>query len=141
MSIESRKPRRRFAPAILFAILPIISLAYQITAKTSANQLAHARFDLAWLAAAARMPSVQLLVALEIAAFAAWMTVLAEMPLSAAFPLSAVSYVLIIAASAVVFHEPISGLQVVGSLAILLGVLLIGRGAKTVELAASEADA
>ena len=135
MSVESQKPRRRLAPAILFAILPVISLAYQITAKTSANKLAEAKFDLAWLAAAARMPSVQLLVALEIAAFAAWMTVLAEMPLSAAFPLSAVSYVLIIAASAVVFHEPISVLQVVGSLAILLGVLLIGRGAKTVELA------
>ncbi|CAN5425108.1 hypothetical protein BH10PSE4_BH10PSE4_09090 [soil metagenome] len=141
MSVAIHKPRRRFAPAILFAILPIISLAYQITAKASANKLAEARFDLAWLAAAARMPSVQLLVALEIAAFAAWMTVLAEMPLSAAFPLSAVSYVLIIAASAVVFHEPIGLLQVAGSLAILLGVLLIGRGARTIEQATSEADA
>jgi drug/metabolite transporter (DMT)-like permease len=54
--------------------------------------------------------------------------VLAEMPLSAAFPLSAVSYVLIIAASALVFHEPVGLLQVVGSLAILVGVWLIGRG-------------
>ncbi|MBU4432973.1 MAG: transporter [Alphaproteobacteria bacterium] len=141
MSPERQKPRRRFAPAILFAILPVISLAYQITAKSSANKLADAKFDLGWLALAARMPSVQLLVALEIAAFAAWMTVLAEMPLSAAFPLSAVSYVLIIAASAVVFHEPISMLQIVGSLAILLGVLLIGRGAKTVERAAAGRDA
>jgi len=47
------------------------------------------------------MPTVQLLLVFEVASFVAWMTVLAEMPLSAAFPLSAVSYVLIIAASAI----------------------------------------
>lgn len=129
MTLGLQAPRRRrFAPAILFAVLPMLSLGYQITAKTTANQLAQARFDLTWLATAAGMPSIWLLVALEVTAFAAWMTVLSEMPLSAAFPLSAVSYVLIIAASSVVFHEPISLLQVVGSLAILLGVMLIGRG-------------
>ncbi len=138
MSVVTPKPRRRFGPAILFAILPMLTLAYQLTAKTSANQLAQARFDLSWLATAASMPSVQLLVALEIAAFVAWMKVLSEMPLSAAFPLSAVSYVLIIGASVVVLHEPLSLLQVIGGLAILLGVLLIGYGAKTDE--ADKAD-
>lgn len=128
MTLEIRRPRRRLAPMVLFAILPLLTLGYQIAAKASAADLAHMRFDLAWLASAARMPTVQLLLVLEIASFVAWMTVLAEMPLSAAFPLSAVSYVLIVAASAVVFHEPISALQVAGSLAILAGVWLIGRG-------------
>ena len=79
---------------------------------------------------AVRMPSVQILLVCEVASFVAWMTVLSEMPLSAAFPLSAVSYVLIIAASAVVFHEPVGLLQVLGSLAILTGVWLIGRGGR-----------
>jgi multidrug transporter EmrE-like cation transporter len=113
---------------VLFAILPLLTLGYQIAAKIAAANLAGAHFDLAWLATAARMPIVQLLIVLEIASFVAWMTVLAEMPLSAAFPLSAVSYVLIIAASALVFHEPIGALQAVGSVAILLGVWLIGYG-------------
>ena len=130
MSIESRKPRRRFAPAILFAILPLLTLGYQIAAKASAGHLAHVRFDADWLLAAVRLPSVQILLVCEVASFVAWMTVLSEMPLSAAFPLSAVSYVLIIAASAVVFHEPVGLLQVVGSLAILAGVWLIGRGGR-----------
>jgi multidrug transporter EmrE-like cation transporter len=118
---------------VLFAILPLLTLGYQIAAKTAAGALASAHFDLAWLASAARMPVVQLLIGLEIASFIAWMTVLAEMPLSAAFPLSAVSYVLIILASAVVFHEPVGPLQLVGSAAILIGVWLIGRGTPEVE--------
>jgi multidrug transporter EmrE-like cation transporter len=118
---------------VLFAILPTLTLGYQIAAKTAAGHLATAHFDLAWLIAAARMPVVQLLIGLEIASFVAWMTVLSEMPLSAAFPLSAVSYVLIIAASAFVFHEPIGPLQVVGSAAILAGVWLIGRGTARAE--------
>ena len=129
MTLEIQAPRRRLAPMVLFAILPLLTLGYQIAAKDSAAHLAHVRFDLAWLASAARLPTVQLLLVLEVASFAAWMTVLSEMPLSAAFPLSAVSYVLIIAASAVVFHEPIGLLQVAGSLAILAGVWMIGRGA------------
>jgi multidrug transporter EmrE-like cation transporter len=124
----AKAPRRRLAPMVLFAILPLLTLGYQIAAKASAAHLAHAEFDLNWLVSAARMPTVQLLLALEVASFVAWMIVLAEMPLSAAFPLSAISYVLIIAASAIVFHEPISALQVAGGLAIVLGVWLIGHG-------------
>jgi len=132
MTSPIKAPRRRLAPVVLFAILPLLTLGYQITAKASAAQLAHTGFDLAWLISAARMPSVQLLLVLEVAAFVAWMIVLAEMPLSAAFPLSAVSYVLIIAASVVVFHEPIGALQVAGSIAILLGVWLIGHGGREI---------
>jgi drug/metabolite transporter (DMT)-like permease len=130
MTAVAPAPRRRLAPMVLFAILPLLTLGYQIAAKSSAAHLADMRFDAAWLLAAARLPSVQILLVCEVASFVAWMIVLAEMPLSAAFPLSAVSYVLIIAASAVVFHEPVGLLQVVGSLAILAGVWLIGRGGR-----------
>jgi drug/metabolite transporter (DMT)-like permease len=130
MTAIAPAPRRRLAPMVLFAILPLLTLGYQIAAKASAARLAQMRFDVDWLLAAARMSSVQILLVCEVASFVAWMTVLAEMPLSAAFPLSAVSYVLIIAASALVFHEPVGLLQVVGSLAILAGVWLIGRGGR-----------
>jgi drug/metabolite transporter (DMT)-like permease len=130
MTVVAQAPRRRLAPMVLFAILPLLTLGYQIAAKASAVHLAHMRFEPSWLLAAIRMPTVQILLVCEVASFAAWMTVLAEMPLSAAFPLSAVSYVLIIAASAVVFHEPVGVLQVVGSLAILAGVWMIGRGGR-----------
>jgi multidrug transporter EmrE-like cation transporter len=56
------------------------------------------------------------------------MTVLARMRLSAAFPLTALGYVLIIGVSWAVFHEPASIPQVVGGGVILAGVWLIGRG-------------
>ncbi|KQZ28364.1 EamA family transporter [Caulobacter sp. Root1472] len=128
MTAIAPAPRRRLAPMVLFAILPLLTLGYQIAAKASAGHLAGIRFDADWLLNAIRMPTVQIVLVCEVASFVAWMTVLAEMPLSAAFPLSAVSYVLIIAASALVFHEPVGLLQVVGSLAILVGVWLIGRG-------------
>ncbi|GGL10415.1 EamA family transporter [Caulobacter rhizosphaerae] len=128
MTAIAPAPRRRLAPMVLFAILPLLTLGYQIAAKASAGHLAGIRFDGDWLLNAIRMPTVQIVLVCEVASFVAWMTVLAEMPLSAAFPLSAVSYVLIIAASALVFHEPVGLLQVVGSLAILVGVWLIGRG-------------
>ncbi|MBO9560901.1 MAG: EamA family transporter [Caulobacter sp.] len=130
MTALAARPRRRLAPMVLFAILPLLTLGYQIAAKASAAHLAEVQFDAAWLLTAVRMPSVQILLVCEVASFVAWMTVLSEMPLSAAFPLSAVSYVLIIAASAVVFHESVSLLQVLGSLAILTGVWLIGRGGR-----------
>ncbi len=130
MTAIAPAPRRRLAPMVLFAILPLLTLGYQIAAKASAARLAQMRFDVDWLLTAIRMPTVQILLVCEVASFVAWMTVLAEMPLSAAFPLSAVSYVLIIAASAVVFHEPVGLLHVVGSLAILVGVWLIGRGGR-----------
>ena len=115
MNAVLKSSRRRLAPAVLFAVLPMLTLGYQIAAKASAERLADARFDLAWLAAAAQTPTVWALLLLEIAAFAAWMTVLSEMSLSAAFPLSAVNYVLVIAASAVVFHEPVGFVQLAGA--------------------------
>ncbi len=130
MTAVAPTSRRRLAPMVLFAILPVLTLGYQIAAKASAAHLAQMRFDTDWLLAAVRLPSVQILLVCEVASFVAWMTVLAEMPLSAAFPLSAVSYVLIIAASALVFHEPVGLLQVIGSVAILVGVWLIGRGGR-----------
>ncbi len=69
----------------------------------------------------------QAMLALEIASFAAWMTALSEMKLSAAFPMSAVSYVLIIVAGWTLFHEPANAAQVVGGGVILFGIWLIGR--------------
>lgn len=125
MAAPAKSPRR-WAPAVLFVILPVLSLGYQIVAKTAAGELAGVPFGLSWLVRAGQMPTMQLLVALEVAAFVAWMIVLSEMPLSAAFPLSAASYLLVIAASVLVFHEALSPLQALGGAAILAGVWLIG---------------
>ena len=64
-------------------------------------------------------------IAAEIACFFIWMNVLSELDLSRAFPLSGISYVLIIATGWFVFGERIVALQVIGSGLILTGVWLI----------------
>ncbi len=112
----------------LWFVLPLLAVAYQVVAKEAACTLASTEFGWTWLAAAVRSPWMQLLVVLEIGSFAAWMLVLEQMKLSAAFSFSAVSYVLVLLASWVVFGENGSVMQVMGSALILAGVWLIGRG-------------
>lgn len=118
--------RRHGAVWALWCALPLLGLGYQIAAKETASALAHVPFGPAWLTQAAGLAWGRALLALEIASFAAWMVVLSEMKLSAAFPLSAVSYVLVILASWTLFDEPASILQIIGGAAILSGVWLIG---------------
>lgn len=65
-------------------------------------------------------------IAAEIVCFVIWLTVLAEVELSKAFPLSALSYVLIIAVAFLLFDEQLTALQVGGSCLILAGIWCIG---------------
>ena len=124
---QSTPGRRRLVLSALCVALPLLGLGFQIAAKQTAMSLSHTPFGLAWLARLTTLPSAGVLLGLEIASFAAWMTVLAAMKLSAAFPMTAIGYVLVIATGWVLFHEPASLLQVLGGAAILTGVWLIGR--------------
>ena len=117
---------RRVALLALWGALPLITLGYQICAKRTAELMGDMPFDGQWLMTVIRMPWAQALLALEVIGFVGWMAILAEMKLSAAFPLSAVSYILVVGAGWLLFHEPISLVQIVGSGAILTGVWLIG---------------
>lgn len=120
--------RQRIAWRLLWLVLPLLGAGYQTAAKSVATGQPGAGSALAWLAAMALQPWTWVMLALEIASFFIWLQVLAQIKLSEAFPLSAVSYVLVIAAGWGLFHEPISGVQVAGGLAILAGVWLIGSG-------------
>lgn len=117
-------PQRRGALPLAWVLLPLLVTGYQIASKRIADDARGGD----WLASILTHPVLPVLVALEIASFATWMYVLARMQLSEAFPLSAVSYVFVLLASWVLFGESGSVLQVVGSVAILVGVWLIGRG-------------
>lgn len=108
-----------------FATVPFLGLAYQFCAERTAGVMAGLPLNLAWFARAASEPWARGLVVLEIASFAAWMYVLSEAELSAAFPLTAISYVLVIGLGWVGFHEAISLPQVLGAGAILAGVWLL----------------
>ena len=118
--------RRRLALWALCGVLPFLTLAYQICAKQAARDLAATPFGSAWIGAVLQNHWAQALLGFEIVSFVAWMIVLAEMKLSAAFSLSALSYILVILASWTVFHEPADLMQVLGGAAILGGVWMIG---------------
>ncbi|MGV1950750.1 EamA family transporter [Agrobacterium vitis] len=67
----------------------------------------------------------------EIVCFIVWMSVLADLPLSKAFPLSAVSYVLIMAMAWFMFDEPVTILTLIGTAAILTGAWCIATASKS----------
>ena len=113
----------------LYAVLPavpVLNLGYQFCAEKLAQATLGAPLGLSWFTAALSQPWTLALIALEAASFAGWMIVLARLSLSAAFPLTAVSYGLVTLLGWVVFHEPVRLLEIIGGIFIAGGVFLIG---------------
>lgn len=104
--------------------VPLLNTLFQFFIKHGAEQLSDAT-GLGWFLQAMMSQWVLAAIAVEVACFFIWMSVLSELDLSRAFPLSGISYVLIIATGWFVFGEPVVALQVVGSGLILAGVWMI----------------
>lgn len=119
----------RRLPWIAMAAVPALGLGYQFCAREIAEATKALPFGLAWLVAVTSQPLVALVVLLEIGSLIAWTTVLSRLPISAAFPLTAISYGVVVALGWFAFHEPILPLQLVGAVAVLIGVYLLGSGA------------
>ena len=122
-----RTPRRRRALWLLWIALPLLGLGYQIASKIAAEALLGVEWGWALCSRALMLPAMWAAVLCELVGLAAWMVILSEIPLSSAFSISALSYVLVVGASWTLFREPIAALQVVGGAAILTGVWLIGH--------------
>lgn len=106
--------------------IPLFNCLAQIFVKLAAASLAQLTGSgLAWVISAALSPWMLAAIVVEIACFFLWIEVLAEFELSRAFPISALSYILVIAASALLFKESLSLLQLFGSALILTGVWAI----------------
>lgn len=56
-----------------------------------------------------------------------WLFVLQKLPLSVAYPALALTYVIVVFASAFILHEPLTVNKVVGSFIIVMGVILMFR--------------
>jgi multidrug transporter EmrE-like cation transporter len=119
--------RRRRALWLLWLALPLAGLGFQIAAKRIADALLGAPWDWALAARALRLPETWVALGCELGGLGAWMVILSEISLGAAFSISALSYVLVIGASWTLFGEPVAALQILGGGAILTGVWLIGR--------------
>ena len=117
--------RDRLLP-LAWMLLPLLVAGYQVSTTWIAHRSA-AHAGEGWLLPILTSPLLGLLILCEIGSLILWMYVLARMPLSRAYPLSAISYVLVLLASSILFHEPMSLPKIAGSIAIMTGVCLIGR--------------
>ncbi|RAK58424.1 transporter [Phenylobacterium hankyongense] len=117
----------RAARPLVWLGMPVLGVVNQYLAVETAHALTGERFGLGWLAAAARTPWTQAWVACELLTLAVWMVVLSQLKLSAAFPMTALGYMLVVGLGWTVFGEPVSLPQVVGGAAILAGVWLLGE--------------
>jgi drug/metabolite transporter (DMT)-like permease len=118
--------RARATRPLLWLAMPAMAVVNQYLAERTAQALIGRPFGLGWLGAAVRSPWVQAWVGCEIVTFAAWMVVLSNLSLSAAFPMTALGYVLVISMGWTLLGEPITWAEIVGGAAILAGVWLLG---------------
>lgn len=120
-------PRPRVRGALLWGVMLGAAVVNQFLAERTAGALRGLPFGWGWLIHAAASPWLRAWVACEILTFAAWMFVLADTSISAAFPMTAAGYGLVVALGWTVFHEPVRPTELVGGAAILAGVLLLSE--------------
>lgn len=107
----------------IWLAVPLLNTAQQLLLKRSAEEAARTHGE--WLFHILSSPWFFAAIAAEIACFAIWMTVLSQLDISKAFPLSAISYVFVMAVAWLAFGEPVSVLQLAGSGLILIGIWCI----------------
>lgn len=128
MSAVAISRRGRRARRLVWLAMPALAVINQYLAMRTAQALSRQELGLAWLGRAAASPWVHAWIACEILTFAVWMTVLSGLSLSAAFPMTALGYVLVIGLGWIGFGEPATWAQALGGAAILAGVWLLGDG-------------
>jgi drug/metabolite transporter (DMT)-like permease len=114
------------ANRLIWIGIPVLNTLFQIFIKLAAQQALDFRSASDWLLHTMSSPWMLAAIVVEIVTFFIWMRVLSELDLAKAFPLSAISYVLVLASSWLYFGEEINGLQLLGSALILCGVWFIG---------------
>ncbi|HEV2531946.1 hypothetical protein [Phenylobacterium sp.] len=120
--------RARAARPLVWLAMPLMALVNQYLAERTAHVLLGQPLGLGWLGAAIASPWVQAWIGCEIVTLAIWMVVLSNLSLSAAFPMTALGYVLVIGLGWTLLGEPVTLAEIIGGAAILAGVWLLGEG-------------
>ena len=106
--------------------IPVLTTANQLCIKMLAGELVALNSFEAQVVAALHSRWLPGILLSEIFGFVLWMEVLSHLNISKAIPISALSYISIIAVGTLWLHEPLRPLQIIGSVLILAGVWLIG---------------
>ncbi len=114
----------------LWVGLPMLSTLFQASAKLLAAEMRDMPFGWNWLAQAAHSPWAIAVLLSDALSFVLWLHVLTSIPLSKAFPITAVAYISILLVSWTIFNEPVMLLQITGSALILAGVWFISTASR-----------
>ena len=109
--------------------LPVLSALFQASTKMLAAEMRHTPFSWSWLVQATHSPWAVVVLVSELLSFVLWLNVLTNVPLSKAFPITAVAYIAIELMSWTLFKEPVMPLQIIGSALILAGVWFVSSAA------------
>lgn len=109
--------------------VPVLNTLQQLFLKLGADGAANSH-GAGFIETVLLSPWFAVAITAEIACFVIWMTILSELNLSKAFPLSALSYILIMAVAFFAFGEPVQPLNVVGTLLILAGLWCIATASE-----------
>lgn len=112
--------------ALWFAVSVLCDVGGQICLKRGADALPEARmrdmakalFGSAWIAGGVMIYVVEIFV---------WLRILAEVPLSVAFPIASLNFLGVTLASTLFLKEPVGRRQWLGALLITLGVVVVAR--------------
>jgi multidrug transporter EmrE-like cation transporter len=104
---------------------PVAMAAGQILFKRAAVQMTGVSGP--WLLELARLPSMWLAVALYAASTLLWVKILTTVPLSRAYPVAALAFILVPAAGYLFFDEPLNARLAAGTALIIAGVIVAVR--------------
>ncbi|ESQ85205.1 hypothetical protein AEAC466_05705 [Asticcacaulis sp. AC466] len=125
-------PRSRLSLGALLVVQPPCLVLYQYLAKSLGDQLTPPGTEIwAVLDQVITAPVFWGMVAVEIVNLILWLSILSRIDLGKAFPLTAISYCLIMAISVFVFHEAVNPFAIGGSVLILCGIALLATEKET----------
>jgi multidrug transporter EmrE-like cation transporter len=114
-----------------FIWLPLLAAAIsafgQVLLKYAMIQVGPLNYSLSVIFRALSQPYLPLALFIYVLALFLWLEVLSKTPLSIAYPILAVTYVLVPLLSYIIFNEPIKNNQLIGTFLILVGIAIIGR--------------
>ena len=124
--VDASAPHKSLARAIASWLLFIaIETATQVTFKYAGGTLDDSSGLGQMALRAAHTPLVLLGFALYFLGFLIWLTILKDIDLGRAFPMTAVIYVSTLIAAVTLFHEHLNPLRIAGVLVIAIGVALL----------------
>ena len=114
-----------------FLILNALDTTAHVLFKVAAGRAAPLEASLAWLGRVVGGAWVYGAVACYVATFFVWMSLLRRAPVGPAFAISHLDVVTVMAASALLLHEPISRVQLAGAALIVAGIACLARSEAT----------